>query len=326
MMQRRTFIAGLGSAAAWPVVVRAQDRALPVIGFLHAASFSQGYVPVVAAFLEGLKENGYFEGQNVAIEYRWAEDRYDRLPALAADLVQRRVTAIFAGASPAAHAAKTATATIPIVFSTAFDPIATGLVQSLARPGGNVTGVTDLNAEVGPKRLEVLHEAVPQAAIIAALINPDSPGAETLSGDLQAAARALRIELHILHISAERDFDAVFATLIRLRAGGLVIGADAFFNNHVEQIASLALRHALPAVYSRDFAMAGGLISYGGTLTDMYRLGGVYTGRILKGEKPADLPVQQVTAVRLSINMKTAKALGLTIPLPLLGRADEVIE
>jgi putative ABC transport system substrate-binding protein len=212
-MRRREFMTLLGGAAAWPLAARAQQAAMPVIGFLHGASPSRGYVPLLGAFRQGLKENGYVEGQNVAIEYRWAEDRYDRLPALAADLVQRRVTVIFAGASPAAQAAKAATATIPIVFSTAFDPVATGLVENLARPGGNVTGVTDLNVEVGPKRIELLHEVVPQAAIMAVLINPTNPGAETLTRDLQAAARMLGIELHILHASAESDFDTVFANL-----------------------------------------------------------------------------------------------------------------
>jgi putative ABC transport system substrate-binding protein len=326
-MKRRDFITLLGGAAAGlPLAARAQQAAMPVIGFLHGASPSRGYVPLLGAFRQGLKENGYVEGQNVAIEYRWAEDRYDRLLALAADLVQRRVTMIFAGASPAAQAAKAVTTSIPIVFSTAYDPVATGLVASLARPGGNVTGVTDLNVEVGPKRLELLHEAVPKATIIAALINPSNPGAETLSGGLQAAARVLGIQLHVLHASAESDFDAVFANLTRLRAGGLVIGADSFFNGHVERVAALALRHAVPTIYSRDFAVAGGLMSYGGALTDTYHLGGVYTARILKGEKPADLPVQQSTKIELTINLKTAKALGLTVPITLLGRADEVIE
>jgi putative ABC transport system substrate-binding protein len=325
-LKRRNFITLLSSAAAWPLVARAQQPAMPVIGFLHGASPSKGYVPLVGAFRQGLKEGGYVEGQNIAIEYRWAEDRYDRLPALAADLVQRRVTTIFAGASPAAQAAKAATTSIPIVFSTAYDPVATGLVANLARPGGNVTGVTDLNVEVGPKRLELLREAVPKAAIVAALINPDNSGAETLSGDLQAAARMLGIQLHILYARAESDFDAVFANLTRLRAGGLVIGADSLFNGHVERLAALTLGHAVPAIYSRDFAVAGGLMSYGGALTDTYHLGGVYTARILKGEKPADLPVQQSTKVELVINLQTAKAFGITFPLTLLGRAEEVIE
>jgi putative tryptophan/tyrosine transport system substrate-binding protein len=325
-LKRRDFITLLAGAAAWPPAARAQQAAMPVIGFLHGASASRGYVPLLDAFRQGLKESGFVEGQNVAIEYRWAEDRYDRLPALAADLVQRQVTVIFAGASPAAQAAKRATTTIPIVFSTAFDPVATGLVENLARPGGNVTGVTDLNVEVGPKRLELLIEAVPKAATIAALLNPTNPGAERLSEDLQAAARMLGIQLHILHASAENDFDAVFADLSRLRIGGLVIGADALFNNHVEQVAALALRHAIPAIYGRDFAIAGGLMSYGGALTDTYHLGGIYTGRILKGEKPAGLPVQQSSKIELIINLRTAKALGITFPVTLLGRADEVVE
>ena len=264
----------------------------------------------------------------MAIEYRWAEGQYDRLPALVADLIRRQVTVIAANSPAPVMAAKAATTTIPIVFATGYDPVAAGLVASLARPGGNLTGVTSLTAEVGPKRVELLHELVPTATSIALLVNPAAgPLRETISTDLQAAARTLGLQFHVLHASAVRDFDTVFATLAQLRAGGLVIGSDPFFNSQSEQLAALAIRHAVPAIYQyREFAAAGGLMSYGGSLTDMYRQVGVYTGRILKGEKPADLPVQQSTKVELIINLKTAKALGLTVPPTLLARADEVIE
>ena len=327
-MKRREFISLLGgAAAAWPHASHAQQQPrMPVIGYLGAAS-ARGYVAQLAAFRQGLQDAGYVEGRNVAIEYRWADDRYDRLPALAAELVGRQVTVIVASGAAAAPAAKAATTTIPIVFATGADPVAVGLVASLARPGGNLTGVTTLNTELGPKRLELLHETVPAATIVAALVNPSYPAAETQSKDLQAAARTLGLQLHVLHASNERDFDAVFATLVQLRAGGLVIGADTFFNSQSEQFATLALRHAVPAIYQyREFAAAGGLMSYGGSITASYRTVGLYVGRILKGEKPADLPVQQIAKVELIINLKTAKALGLTFPITLLGRADEVIE
>jgi putative ABC transport system substrate-binding protein len=327
-IQRREFITLVGgAAAAWPHAAHAQQRpAMPVIGYLGAAS-ARGYVAQLAAFRQGLQDAGYVEGRNVAVEYRWADDRYDRLPALAAELVGRQVTVIVASGAAAAPAAKAATTTIPIVFATGADPVAVRLVASLARPGGNLTGVTTLNTELGPKRLELLREAVPAATIVAALVNPSYPAAETQSKDLQAAARTLGLQLHVLHASNEREFDAVFATLVQLRAGGLVIGADTFFNSQSEQFATLALRHAVPAIYQyREFAAAGGLMSYGGSITASYRTVGLYVGRILKGEKPADLPVQQITKVELIINTKTAKALGLTFPITLLGRADEVIE
>jgi putative tryptophan/tyrosine transport system substrate-binding protein len=266
------------------------------------------------------------EGQNVAIEFRWADDQNDRLPALAADLVRLDVAVIVTN-SPAAGPAKAATTTVPIVFYLGGDPVSAGLVTSLNRPGGNLTGVTVLAEEVGPKRLQLLHELVPTATTIALLVNPTSPDAETQSKNLQAAASALGLQLHVLGASTERDFETVFSTLLQLQAGGLVIGGDAFFISHTEQLAELALRHEVPAIFLyREFAMAGGVLSYGSSIADAYRLVGIYTGRVLKGEKPADLPVQQATKIELILNLKTANALGLTIPLSLLGRADEVIE
>src|ERR1700730_6504246 len=322
LIRRRDFIAALGGATAWPLSTHAQQPAMPVVGFLNIRV--PGADPhLLAAFRRGLQETGYVEGQNVAIEYRWANNQYDRLPELAADLVRRQVTVIAAIGSPSAPAAKATTTTIPIVFLTGSDPVEVGIVTSLARPGGNLTGVTVLGVELGAKRLELLHELVPTANIVAALVNPNTPAAEIQSTELQTAARTLGLKLHVLHASSERDFDAVFANLAQQRSGGLVIAGDALFTSRSEQLAAMALRQAVPTIYQfREFVAAGGLMSYGDNLADSYRLTGVYTGRILKGEKPAHLPVQQSTKVEFVINLKTAKALGLTFPITLLGRAD----
>ena len=325
-MKRREFIKlWSGAAMTWPHAARAQQPALPVIGFLNTGSPDR-LTHHVRAFRQALGETGYVEGLNVAVEYRWADGQYDQLPALAADLVQRKVSVIVAN-GPSAPAVKAMTSTIPIVFVTGVDPVQAGLAASLNRPGGNLTGVTTLDVELGPKLLQVLHELVPSATTIAALVNSTNPAGETQSKDLQAAARTLGLQVPVLRASAERDFDSVFASLVQMRAGGLVIGSDAFFNSRCEQLAALTVRHAMPAIsLYREFAAAGGLMSYGTSITDIYRLAGGYTGRILKGDKPADLPVQQATRIELIINMKTAKALGLTFPLTLLGRADQVIE
>ena len=325
MMRRRDFVTLLGGAAAtWPLAARAQQLTTPAIGFL---STSPGPVaPIVVGFRGGLNATGFTEGQNIVIEFRWA-DQYDQLPALAADLVRRQVTVIAASGLPATVAAKAATSTIPIVFQLASDPVALGLVVSLNRPGGNLTGLTSLNEEIGPKRLELLHEVVPTAATIALLMNPTSPNVDTLSRDMQAVARTLGLELPVLQASNEGDLDSVFATLSRLQAGGVVAGAHAFFNSRSERIAALALRHSVPMITPyREFAAAGGLMSYGHSIIEQHRQAAIYVGRILKGEKPSDLPVQQATKVELIINLKTATALGVTFPLSLLGRADEVIE
>lgn len=326
-MKRREFVTLISGAVAWPLVVRAQQPAMPVLGFINGAS-ARGYAPQLAAFLKGLSEAGYVEGRNVVIEYRWAEGQFDRLPGMAADLVHREVAVIVATGTPAALAAKAATTTTPIVFETGSDPVQLGLVASLNRPGGNVTGVAQLAVEVVPKRLELLHELVPTARLIALLVDPtDAAVAEKTTQGAEAAARSLGLELHVLNASSERDFDAVFANLIKLRAGGLVISGGQFFNSRSTQLAALALRHGVPTVFPyREFAAAGGLISYGTSITDAYRLAGVYAGRVVKGEKPADLPVQQAIKVELIINLKTAKTLRITMPLPLIGRADEVIE
>jgi putative ABC transport system substrate-binding protein len=328
-VRRREFITLLGgAAAASPLIARAQQPANPVIGLLGSESLEL-WAGRMRAFHEGLSETGYVDGRNVAIEYRRAEGHNDRLPALAADLVHRRVTVIAAlGSTPATLAAKGATSTIPIIFWIGSDPVALGLVASLNRPEGNLTGVTTLNHGLVAKRVDLLHEVVPGASSIAVLINPTSPTlTKTTIEEAQAAARSFGLELHTLSASTERDFDVVFANLIQLRAGGLVIGTDSFFSSRLEQLAALSVRHAVPTVYHfREFAAGGGLIAYGGSLAEAFRGTGVYTGRVLKGEKPANLPVQQVTKVEMYINLKTAKALGLNIPLPLIGRANEVIE
>jgi putative tryptophan/tyrosine transport system substrate-binding protein len=315
-VKRREFMTLLSGAAAWPLAARAQQPAMPVIGFLGTRALGDDLY-LLSAFRRGLKEVDYVEGQNVAIEYRFAENQYDR-----------RQVAVIAANGRAAQAAKEATATIPIAFVAGFDPVEVGLVASLNRPGGNITGVSILDVELGPKRLELLHELVPAATSIVLLVNPTDPArAETTSKELQAAAHSLGLQLHILDASTDRDFDTVFARLVQLGAGGLVIGGEPFFNSRSQQLGALTMRHAVPTIYQlRAFAAAGGLMSYGASLTDAYRLVGVYTGQILKGEKPADLPVQQATKVELIINLKTAKSLCLTVPLPLLGRADEVIE
>jgi putative ABC transport system substrate-binding protein len=330
-MKRREFITLLGSAAAaWPLAALAQQPAMPVVGFLNAAS-PDLFAHVVRAFHLGLSETGYVEGRNVAIEYRWAENQYDRLPELAAELVRRRVSVITTGSSTlAALAAKAATTTLPIVFLMGSDPVQFGLVASLNRPGGNLTGITTLNLEMTPKRLQVLRELLPTTTIMALLVNPTNAPAtvETEVRQVQAAAHTLGLQMvHVLQASTERDLDSAFSTLIQRRAGGLVISADTFFSGKSVELAALASRHAVPTISPyRDFVTAGGLMSYGGSVTELYRLAGVYTGRILKGEQPADLPVQQVTKVQLAINLKTAKALGLTVPTSLIGLADEIIE
>jgi putative ABC transport system substrate-binding protein len=326
-MKRRYFIAAIGSAAVWPLAALA-EKSLPVIGFLGSESLERS-ASLLRSFRQGLGELGFVEGQNVIIEYRWADGQNDRLPGLASDLVARRVDVIAAPATtPGALAAKAATTTIPIVFFTAGDPVGLGLVTSLSRPGGNITGTTSLAGELAPKRLELLHELMPAATTMALLINPTNPVLmESTTREAQAAARILGLKLHILEVGTEREFDAVFVRMGQLHASGLVIAVDSFFTGRRQQLAGLALRHRVPAIYqSRDFAASGGVMSYGGSLADGFRLVGHYTGRILKGDKPADLPVQQATKAELIVNLKTAKALGLDVPPTLLARADEVIE
>ena len=324
---RRQFISALGCvAAAWPVAARAQQPTMPVIGFLNSAS-PDGYAPMVAAFRQGLKETGFVEGENVAIEYRWANGHYDRLAALAGDLVHRGVSVIAATSTPANLVAKAATSTIPVVFTTGSDPVQLGLVGSLNRPGGNVTGVTQLSSEVAPKQLELAHTLVPKATIVALLVNPKDPRTESAIRELKAVAITLGLQLNVLRASTEVEIDDAFTALLQQRAGVLVIATDAFFNSEVERLAALTIRHSVPAIYQHgQFTEAGGLASYGSSLTNSYRLAGGYAGRILKGEKPADLPVQESTKLELIINLKTAKALGLEVPLSILGRADQVIE
>jgi putative tryptophan/tyrosine transport system substrate-binding protein len=315
----------LGVAMTASRSLRAQQKAMPVIGFLNGRSPGEA-AGIVAAFHQGLSETGYIDGQNVAIEYRWAEGRYDRLPALAADLVGHKVDAISTGGLPPALAAKNATSTIPIVFL-GTDLVRDGLVASLARPGGNLTGFSNLNVDLMPKRLELLSELIPETRVIALLVNPKNPTAERIIGDVQEAARAKGMQLHILEAGAESEIETAFASLVELQAGALVVGGDPFFNSRREQLAALASRHAVPAIYEyREFPVAGGLISYGPSLTDQWRRVGIYVGKILKGAKPADLPVQQPIKIELVVNLKTAKALGLSVPPILLAQADELIE
>ena len=325
-LKRRSFITLLGGAATWPLAALAQQPAMPVIGFLGTESPSL-WASRLSAFRKGLEETGFIEGRNVAVEYRWAEGQYNRFQALAADLVDRKVSIIVAATgAPAALAAKAATATIPIVFFVGVDPVESGLVTSLNRPGGNLTGVTNLNRELGAKRLELLHEAVPAANTIALLVNPTNPPLGD-SRSVEMASRALGLQLHVLQASNEHEFETVFGALNKLRLDALVIGADSFFTSRSGQLAALTVRHGVPAIYqTREFAAAGGLMSYGGVQLQGFQLAGVYTGRILKGEKPAELPVQQSTKVELVINLNSSKAFGLTVPVSLLGRADEVIE
>jgi putative ABC transport system substrate-binding protein len=327
-LSRRGVMGLVGAAAVWPVAARAQQPRMPMIGVLSGES-STTSESRVRAFRQGLSEIGYLEGRNVAIEYRWADGQYDRLPMLVADLIQRQATVIVcSGAVNGVLAAKSATTTIPIVFTTGVDPVEAGLVASLNRPGGNITGVTVLAVELVPKKLELLHEVAPTATIIGALVNPtNAKVAETISKDLDALARTLGLQVHVLQASNEREIDNAFSNLAQLRANALLIGPFAYFRGKSDQIAALTLRYGMPAIFQdREFAAAGGLMSYGTSIADLYRQVGIYTGRILKGEKPADLPVQQATKVELIINVKTAKALGLQVPPTLLARADEVIE
>ena len=326
-MRRRQFIAGLGSAAAWPVAARAQQPAMPVIGYVGAQSADDDYKDITLPFLQGLKETGYVEGQNVAVEYRYAENQYDRLPALAADLIRRRVAVILAAGTPVALAAKVVTPTIPIIFVTGGDPVALGLVASLNRPGANLTGIANLGAELAPKQLQLLRELIPNAAVFGVLADPALPVTPSIIADLQAAARTLRLQLIVASARTDSDLEKAFATFSQQRVGAVLITIGSFYLWHMEQLAALAARHVLPAIYPFPaYALAGGLMSYGTSNHIYYHQVGIYAGRILKGEKPADLPVEQATKLELVINLKTAKALGLTIPETLLATADEVIQ
>jgi putative ABC transport system substrate-binding protein len=326
-MKRREFIKVIvgSTTTVWPLAVRAQQPTMPVIGFLNSG-LSNGYVVATSGFKQGLKDGGYVEGQNVAIEYRWAEGKNERLPGLAADLVARKVALMMvntAGLLPATKATKT----IPIVFATSVDPVKLGVVVSLSRPGGNVTGVTSLNVDVGSKRLELLHEALPTAGHIAFLVHSSNPNSETLLKDARAAGRKLGMQISVLTVNSERDIEPAFSKLTELRASALVIGTDSLFNSRTKQLGALAARYRVPAVYEgRKFAEAGGLISYGGDVREVYRIAGSYASQVLKGRKPADLPVQESTKIELIINLKVAKALGLNVPNNLVGRADQLIE
>ena len=326
-MQRREFTTLLGAAAVTlPFAALAQQKAMPVIGLLSTSS-SNGYAPMIAAFRKSLGESGFVEGQNVIIEYLWADEQYNRLPALAADLVRRQVNVIVAAATPAALAAKPATKTIPIVFAIGGDPVQTGLVDSLNQPGGNLTGAAHVSVETAPKRLELLHELIPVERVLGLLVNPANPLAETVTTDVQAAAASLGLELKVMHARSDIDIDTVFSSLPGMRVGGLVIGTDPFFTNRSEKLGAMSLRLAIAAIYQyRAFTAAGGVMSYGGSITDSYSHAGRYVARILKGEKPGELPVQLSTKVELFLNLKSAKTLGLNVPLSLLARADEVIE
>jgi len=325
-MRRREFIAGLGGVAAWPLAAHAQPPAVPIVGFLNAAS-PDSFAHVVRAFRLGLNETGYVEDRNVAIEYRWAEGQYDRLPALAAELIQRRVRVLAGTTTPAALAAKTATTTIPVVFTTGGDPVALGLVASLNRPGSNVTGATLLSRVLAAKQLELLHELVPQAAMFGFLVNPSDANAGASIRDIRAAADALGLTLIVFEARSEAEIDATFVTLVQQRVGALVVDGDAFILSRRDHVLALAGRNSIPAIYAyREYVIGGGLMSYAPNLSDAYRQAGMYVGRILNGEKPADLPVVQPTKFDFAINSKTAKALGLTVPPKLLFTADEVIE
>jgi putative tryptophan/tyrosine transport system substrate-binding protein len=326
-MRRRDFMTVLAGAAAYPRLAGAQQKAMPVIGFLHSLSADRS-TPLIGAFQEGLSRAAYIDGQNITIEYRWAEGHYDRLPALAAELVSRNVDVIVTGGGgPSALAAKNATSTIPIVFSIVADPITSGLVASLARPGGNVTGISGMGLDLMPKRLELISELVPRVKVIGLLVNPNLPTMNRIVSDSETAADRKGKVLHVLKVSTEDELDAAFSSLVQLEAGALVVGSDAFFHDRRDRIAALALRHAIPTIYElRESVAAGGLISYGTSLPGLYRQSADYVGRILKGAKPVDLPVQQPVTFELVINLKTAKAIGLTIPQSTLLLADEVIE
>jgi putative ABC transport system substrate-binding protein len=326
-MRRREFITGLGSAVAWPLAAGAQQPALPVIGYLGTQSADDDHQNATVPFLQGLRDTGYVVGRNVAVEYRWAENQYDRLPALAADLVRRRVSVIVTSGTPATLAAKAATATIPIVFSTGGDPVALGFVASLNRPGANLTGSANLGGELAPKQLQLLRELTPNAALFGVLADPAFPTTPSIITDLQAAARTLALQLLVLNASTDSGLEMAFAAFSQQRVGAVLISQSTLFSRRTEQLVGLAARHVLPAIFLfREFVVAGGLMSYGSSQGYFFHQSGIYTGRILKGEKPADLPVERTTKIELTFNLKTAKALGLTVPQSILLRADEVIE